>query len=140
VGDLCGSVIATSDNDCGGQSTVEIPVVAGHAYGLSWRSKSGLTTFPWELSITTGITDDKTLSDEITVFPNPNDGKFTIISNNNMNFKTLEIITTAGVLVTQLNDKFCCSHDYSLKLKPGIYIVRLTSEDNNIISTRLVIK
>jgi len=140
IGELCGAALASSDNDCGGQSSVEIPVVAGQAYGITWRSKSGLTSFPWTLSITTDIVDVSSQSNVIIVYPNPNDGNFTISSNSKENFKSVEILTTTGILVTTLNAEIECSHTYSVKLQSGIYIVRITLENNSKLSTKLIVK
>ncbi len=132
VGDGCSATLATSDNDCGGQSNVEIDAIAGKAYTFSWRSKSGLATFPWTLELITEV-ETVEYNDLITVSPNPNNGRFTIsILSNEFQPTEVLVIDLKGSIVKSTNWESGSSQDFTLQTTPGMYFLKIKGKEKTL--------
>lgn len=97
----------------------------------------------WKYDITTaGIQNISESQTDIQIFPNPNNGKFTIemenSSNQNTDFK-IEINNVFGQKVYSENISQPKTHQLNLELSDGIYFVKLTSE-NKTITRKIIIQ
>jgi len=77
------------------------------------------------------------LDDFIKIFPNPNSGKFKVLSA--VQLKNVQIINQQGKLVVsqKANNK---SINIDANLQKGVYILRITLNDNSIINRNIIIK
>lgn len=87
-------------------------------------------------TVITGTIDE--LGSEISIFPNPTNGKFFVYRTSTENI-TVDILNTNGVIIaSKESNESTISIDASL-FEAGIYMVRLTSEEVTVTS-RLVVK
>ncbi len=87
-------------------------------------------------SIATGIIETANTTG-LNVYPNPNNGVFTILVANNMSSYSIHITNVLGELIEKkvmTSDKF----EYTNQLAPGVYIITLVNE-NKIYATRKII-
>jgi hypothetical protein len=86
------------------------------------------------------VPDSKFLQNSIKVYPNPAKESF-IIELNNFSSSKVEIYNLLGELVfTKKDTKKKIQINNQNRFQRGIYLVKVTSEDNNVYSTKLVIK
>ena len=74
---------------------------------------------------------------KIVLQPNPSSGTFYI----NTNTKNVAVYNVTGQLVKEFNGSFDTNHSYSIDgLSQGIYLVKITDENNNQSSMKLIKK
>ena len=78
---------------------------------------------------------------KISIFPNPNDGKFKINFENTADVRKIEILNSAGavVFVENYDESIGNSMKIDASLVQGLYILRIVGSDENYIS-KFVIK
>ena len=94
------------------------------------------------IDITTGI-NEKNLDIAVNIYPNPNDGNFTLVINgNNETVLDIEIVNTSGQIVfneklNKINKKFERQLNVSGYSK-GIYTIKIKGNDMNIVKTFII--
>mgnify|MGYP006282752601 CR=1 FL=1 len=73
----------------------------------------------------------------LTVYPNPNSGVFTIQSNNSENITSIEVFDLAGRKVSFEDSRAQNKIEIAITANPGLYIVKIVSEDGRIGSAKV---
>lgn len=104
---------------------------------------NGCTNFSDTVSVTGISVDDISEFTNVNVYPNPNDGTFTIeLFNTQSNNAMLRVIDIAGAVVAEeqlIGISGATRHTYSLDIAPGIYSVQVIS-DRGTVAQRIIIK
>lgn len=99
-------------------------------------------SLPLEITIlnTVGV-NENLFSDELILFPNPNNGRFKIIFNDNTSDKNIKIYNSLGSLVYR--DVLVKEYSKNLNisnLPDGIYYLRINYKNNNSIFKKIIIQ
>jgi len=104
----------------------------------------GESEFSDQLAITVVNTvgvNDLSSSDKIKLFPNPNNGNFEIIFNDNTSVKNIKIYNSLGIIVYKNNVEGKFSKNIRLNNLPdGIYYLRINYNNNNLIFKKIIIQ
>ncbi|MBI9069509.1 MAG: T9SS type A sorting domain-containing protein, partial [Salinivirgaceae bacterium] len=106
-------------------------------------AEDGITVRNWSVyvDVATGI-NNVINSTDVTVYPNPNNGKFNIALNLNVNTVNMKVVNMQGQVVANFNN-IEANSTQSVELSnvaEGIYYIRISSENEAIIKKVNVIK
>ena len=109
-------------------------------YTLTVTNAAGCTaTTTLQVEILTGF-DNNSVKLQITVYPNPNDGHFTINFGNINNATRYEIIDAKGSIIKESILDNRNSTDININVLPGSYYVKVYTGDNKIYVEQIVIQ
>jgi uncharacterized delta-60 repeat protein len=106
-------------------------------YGQT-RTTTGIDLALLKFDVTTGLKENILSNEEIEIFPNPSTGEFKI-QNSKFKIDIIEIINVLGENVFVERGNNCASCIVHCSLDPGIYFVKIFSE-NKIITKKLIIQ
>jgi len=146
--------VADTDDDCAfapdgtgfeyAASLEDIPVVGGTTYYIEWDATWSAAAFDWTLnfSTTTGIEDNEIA--DFAIYPNPNNGQFSIVNDGVNGTYLIEIMDVTGKVVyseqLQLNANETTVIN-ATDVNTGVYLVKTTNTEENYYRTiRMVIK
>lgn len=76
--------------------------------------------------------DNKTLENQLSVYPNPANGQFTILSSQSLNNASIKISNAIGETILQKNNVFGSSTSFDISNYPnGIYFIEITERENS---------
>jgi hypothetical protein len=76
--------------------------------------------------------DKKTLENQLSIYPNPANGQFTILSSQSLNNASIKIVNAIGEIILQKNNVFGSSASFDISNHPnGIYFIELTEKENS---------
>ncbi|MDD3688346.1 MAG: T9SS type A sorting domain-containing protein, partial [Bacteroidales bacterium] len=86
------------------------------------------------------VENEKYLTNNFVIFPNPNDGKFKINLENAIDVIKIEILNSAGAVVyaEYYNENIGESIEVEAALVPGLYILRLIGLDKTYLGKMVV--
>jgi len=79
-----------------------------------------------------------TATPEVVVAPNPTSGVFTV--KNIGDYKSIEVVNSLGQSVMSVSNNNEASRTFDFSNRRGVYFVRLTSQDGNSITRRVIVK
>jgi hypothetical protein len=129
-------------NPGGTGSTIAVTPSVNTNYTISATDANNCTNtaiFTQSVQICSGISQNSLISYQLSVYPNPNNGEFTISMNSISENMNVEIYNSLGQIV--INEKVNTqSKKINMSQIPnGIYILKL-KENNSVISTRKLVK
>lgn len=136
IEDIPGKAIALVENFCNQTSQVQFSVQANKKYIIGWYNENGVT-YSWNLTLQSGL-ENIPLTNNINLYPNPNNGTFTIEVNDEFINSEIKITSINGQIVYNkiLTEK---SSVINLsQLKSGVYLISINN-GKNIIREKLVI-
>ncbi len=89
---------------------------------------------------TTSLTKLKTENTSINIYPNPNEGNFSVEFNNDDNNQVIRIFNYQGRLIEETNRNGRSKINFNLNLPAGIYFVSLESRKNGVSVVPFIIK
>jgi len=103
-------------------------------------AEDGTTTQPWTVTVSVYVGIEDVESSAFTIYPNPNNGKFTLDFTNINGKVNYQIFDTKGSII--LSDNFVASgntiKEVSLNLVPGVYFVKLVTETQSLVEKLVV--
>ena len=91
-----------------------------------------------EVTNTTNITTHAALENEVMIYPNPNNGRFTLANNTN---KTMDfsIYNSIGKMVLQGDVSSSTQTKVNLNVQPGVYLINL-QQNNSILTKKMIVR
>lgn len=83
--------------------------------------------------------DNETNPTEIIVYPNPNNGNFTIDLEGKTNIQGIKIVSVDGKLVKEMKGSFSGKIDVSLNEKQGVYFIHILNDSNTVEIVKLMV-
>jgi rhodanese-related sulfurtransferase len=93
--------------------------------------------YPYDVDTTTGISDNQTIRNEISLYPNPASDKLIVETNQDLNPGTLSIFNSNGQVLISRHIAGSRTEINIVSLPKGIYILKLVS-DRNIFVQRFI--
>ena len=77
--------------------------------------------------------DKKAFENQLSVYPNPASGQFTILSSQSLNNAGIKITNAIGQTILQKNSVFGSSASFDISNHPnGIYFIEITEKENSV--------
>lgn len=74
----------------------------------------------------------------VILFPNPNDGKFKLISDSEIS--VIQVFNISGLIIKNYENVLSTELEFNLSLDAGIYLVKISMKDGEIIEQRIMIE
>ncbi len=74
----------------------------------------------------------------VILFPNPNDGKFKLISDSEIS--VIQVINISCLIIKNYENVLSTELEFNLSLDAGIYLVKISMKDGEIIEQRIMIE
>lgn len=75
----------------------------------------------------------------LTVYPNPSTGNFTVETTANIKLQTLTIYSISGQLIDKTEDIYTTRYVYEKQLRQGTYLLVIQTYDNKVIYKKMVV-
>jgi hypothetical protein len=103
-------------------------------------AEDGTTTQPWTVTVSVYVGIEDVENSAIAIYPNPNNGNFTLDFTNINGKVNYQIYDTKGSII--ISDDFVANgsaiKEVSLNLVPGVYFVRLVTETQSLVEKLVV--
>lgn len=111
------------------------------AYTKSGDSITGIVGFTFSNDVITDVNSPNMIS-EVSVYPNPSDGNFTVKANVKASDVSLQLISMNGQIIKNVvlaNQPTDFIYQFNQNLKTGAYVCRIKT-DNGVFSQKIIIK
>ncbi|MDY0315730.1 MAG: fibronectin type III domain-containing protein, partial [Bacteroidales bacterium] len=103
-------------------------------------AEDGTTTQPWTVTVSVYVGIEDVENSALAIYPNPNNGNFTLDFTNINGKVNYQIFDTKGSII--LNENFVANgnaiKEVSLNLVPGVYFVKLITENQSLIEKLII--